>query len=158
MDVQSVSTSTHTRDHEMATYYLCHPLVTVTIQMKSIDVDVKESKPNLQNIGWTKSLPCRHASHTATWKLIKTPLRSPDLHWCRRLNIESRNISWTTKIKNTHLSHESVIYLWSDHQAMCQWWCDRADLKVILVGYLVCHIVYQIRQHQHLSRNFLAWH
>jgi len=100
---QSVSTSAHTRDHKMTTC-LCHqghPLVPVTIQMRSIDVDdnVKESKLNLQNISWTrKGKKAYHADMQAMQppgdpsKCLCEVLR-PMLQRHRRLKIESRNIS-----------------------------------------------------------------
>lgn len=88
----NVSTSAHTRDHEMTTC-LCHqghPLVPVTVQMRSIDIndDVKESKSNLQNISWTqKGKRAYHADMQAM-----QPSGDPSKRLCQ-LNAKDRKHS-----------------------------------------------------------------
>jgi len=130
---RSVSASAHTRDHEMATC-LCHqghPLVPVTVQMRSIDIDddVKESKSNLQNISWTRK--GKRAYH-ADMRAMQPP-GDPSKHLCEvlrpmpqrrgRLKIESRNISRMPKIENTHLSQVT----WSRINSSLERWRRVSD-------------------------------
>ena len=129
----SVSASAHTRDHKMTTC-ICHqghPLVPVTVQMRSIDVNdnVKESKSNLQNISWTqKGKRAYHAdmwAHNHLGTLLNASVRSSDLchndaeDWKSNLEISvERQRSKHSPEPSDVVKNKSILGV----MATCQWW------------------------------------